>query len=153
MNRPTQPPPSTGDIETIYQQLLEAWNRQDANAFAALLSPIATVIGFDGSTMHGPQEVSAALAAIFKHHKTARYVWKVRAIRMLGPQVAILESVAGMVPPGQKLIKSETNAIQVMVAAWHYTEWRIESFQNTPAQFHGRPEMIEKLTAELQQLV
>jgi hypothetical protein len=29
--------------------------------------------------------------------------------------------------------------------------WRIELFQNTPAQFHGRPELVSEMTAELQQ--
>jgi len=28
-------------------------------------------------------------------------------------------------------------------------EWRIKLFQNTPAQFHGRPELVEQMTDEL----
>jgi uncharacterized protein (TIGR02246 family) len=151
MNQPHPPPQSTGDLETLYQQLLEAWNRHDANGFAALLSDSATVIGFDGSTMHGSQEVSAALGAIFAHHKTARYVWKVRSVRMSGSEVGVLEAVAGMVPPGQKSIKPDVNAIQCMIARHTNGQWQIELFQNTPAQFHGRPEVAQRLTEELQQ--
>jgi uncharacterized protein (TIGR02246 family) len=150
MNGSAPPPPAPGDIETLYQRLLQAWNRQDANGFAALLSESATVVGFDGSVMHGRQEVSTALQGIFQHHKTARYVWKIRSIRMLDTQVALLEAAAGMIPPNQTAIKPETNAIQHLLARLHHGQWRIELFQNTPAQFHGRPEAAAALTEELQ---
>jgi hypothetical protein len=29
-------------------------------------------------------------------------------------------------------------------------QWRIVLFQNTPAQFHGRPSLVEEMTRELQ---
>jgi len=32
-------------------------------------------------------------------------------------------------------------------------QWRIAVFQNTPAQFHGRPELVKKMTDELRQLL
>ena len=31
--------------------------------------------------------------------------------------------------------------------------WRIALYQNTPAQFHGRPELSRALTEELRQLL
>ena len=31
--------------------------------------------------------------------------------------------------------------------------WRIILFQNTPAQFHGRPELAQQLTDELRELL
>jgi hypothetical protein len=39
------------------------------------------------------------------------------------------------------------------VAAREGGVWRIVSYQNTPAQFHGRPELAQALTDELQQLL
>jgi hypothetical protein len=32
-------------------------------------------------------------------------------------------------------------------------KWRIALFQNTPAQFHGRPELVQQLTEQLRQLL
>ncbi|MGZ4033139.1 MAG: SgcJ/EcaC family oxidoreductase, partial [Tumebacillaceae bacterium] len=32
-------------------------------------------------------------------------------------------------------------------------DWQIALFQNTPAQFHGRPELVEQMTAELRELI
>ncbi|MGG3943884.1 DUF4440 domain-containing protein, partial [Peribacillus psychrosaccharolyticus] len=31
--------------------------------------------------------------------------------------------------------------------------WSIQLFQNTPAQFHGRPELVEQMTEELRELL
>jgi hypothetical protein len=36
-----------------------------------------------------------------------------------------------------------------MVAVRTADGWRITLLQNTPAQFHGRPEAVEALTTEL----
>jgi hypothetical protein len=58
-----------------------------------------------------------------------------------------------MVPPGQKDLNPATNAIQSMVAVKQASQWRITLFQNTPAQFHGRPELAEALTEELRKVL
>jgi hypothetical protein len=58
-----------------------------------------------------------------------------------------------MVPPGQSDINPAVNAIQTLIAAKHNNQWRIAVFQNTPATFHGRPELSENLTEELRQLL
>lgn len=39
-----------------------------------------------------------------------------------------------------------------MIAARDDDEWRIVLFQNTPAQFHGRPDLVTQLTAELREM-
>ena len=89
---------------------------------------------------------------IFAHHQTAPYVAKVRNVRFLTSNVAILRAVVGMVPPGQSDLNPAVNTIQTLVAAKYDGQWRIALFQNTPAQFHGRPELVQQLTKELQQL-
>jgi hypothetical protein len=45
------------------------------------------------------------------------------------------------------------NAVQSLVAVKNAGEWRIALFQNTPAQFHGRPELVQELTEELRGLL
>lgn len=66
-------------------------------------------------------------------------------------EVAILSAVVGMVPPGQSDLNPDVNAIQRFVTLKEGDRWRIALFQNTPAAFHGRPELRESLTAELRQ--
>jgi hypothetical protein len=56
-----------------------------------------------------------------------------------------------MVPPGQSDINSEVNAVQTFLAVKQQNKWSLALFQNTPTSFHGRPELSERLTEQLQQ--
>jgi uncharacterized protein (TIGR02246 family) len=114
-----------------------------------LVTPGASVIGFDGSQMSGATEVEKELERIFSHHPTAAYVTIEKELRFLSADVALLRTVAGMVPPGASDIKPEVNSIQTMIATRNEGGWRIALFQNTPAAFHGRPELTQQLTDEL----
>ena len=141
------------EVRSLYERLLDAWNKRDAAAYAALFDDGANVVGFDGSQMTGRSEIETTLAQIFARHQTAPYVSKVREVRLLTPDVAVLRAVVGMVPPGQNDINPGVNAIQTLVAVRRDGRWRIALFQNTPAQFHGRPELAQQLTEELRQLL
>lgn len=145
--------PDGAPIAALYQRLLESWNQRDASAFAALFEDEGASIGFDGSPMNGRTEIAATLGQIFADHITATYVSKIRDIRLLVSDVALLRAVVGMIPPGQTDINPAVNAMQTLVAVNHAGEWRIALLQNTPAQFHGRPEASEALTQELRQLL
>jgi len=132
---------------------LDCWNKRNAQDFAALFEEDGNQIGYDGSQVNGRTEIESHLSQIFADHMTSAYVGKVREVRFLSPKVAILRAVAGMVPHGQTDINPATNAIQSLVAAKRDGQWRIVLFQNTPAQFHGRPELAEQLTEELRELL
>jgi uncharacterized protein (TIGR02246 family) len=148
-------PETSGDvpIAALYRQLLDSWNRRDASNFAVLFGDEGQSIGFDGSPMSGHSEIAATLGQIFADHVTATYVAKIRGIRFLAPDVALLRAVVGMIPPGQSDINPAVNALQTLVAVNRAGEWRIALLQNTPAQFHGRPEMADALTRELRELL
>src|SRR5512141_2624542 len=88
-------------IPALYWNLLDAWNKHNAHDFAALFTNDANVIGFDGSQMNGKREIETELSRIFTAHQTARSIAKVREVRFLAPEVAMLRAVVGMVPPGQ----------------------------------------------------
>jgi uncharacterized protein (TIGR02246 family) len=139
--------------EELYRQLHERWNARDASGFAALFADDGHVIGFDGSEMHGPAEIAGELGRIFADHETAAYVAKVREVRFLGEGIALLRAVVGMVPPGESDLNANVNALQTLLATRSDGVWRITLLQNTPAQYHGRPEASEALTAELRKLL
>lgn len=139
-------------IEKLYKELLDFWNRQDAKGMASLFTRDGSIVGFDGSQMNGKMQIESEIRQIFSSHRTASYVGKIREIRFLSPDIVLLRAVAGMVPPGERGIKPEVNAIQSLIAIKENNAWRISLFQNTPAQFHGRPQLAEALTRELQEL-
>jgi len=137
------------DIEKLHERLLTSWNRQDAKGMAALFCSDGNVVGFDGSQMNGSIQIEKELQQVFSNHKTASYVWKVKEVRFLHAHIALLRAIAGMMGPGKQEINPSVNAIQTLVAVFDNEQWRISLFQNTPAQFHGRPELVEQMTREL----
>ncbi|MEV6649029.1 SgcJ/EcaC family oxidoreductase [Streptomyces sp. NPDC051219] len=140
-------------VRSLYSRLLDAWNRRSHDDFAALFTDDGTMIGFDGSLESGAARIRGHLAPIFADHPTAAYVAKVREVRPFGPDSALLRALAGMLPPGSARLNPATNAHQTVVAERQGEAWRIALFQNTPAQYHGRPHLVEQDTAELSELL
>ena len=141
------------NVKVVYEQFIRAWNNRDAEGMASLFAEQGEMIGFDGSQANGPEEILAHLSPVFRDHPTAPYVNMVKEIRFLGTDVAMLRAIAGMVPPGQSDILPAVNAHHTLIAVHSEKGWQIELFQNTPAQFHGRPELVEQMTDELRKLI
>jgi uncharacterized protein (TIGR02246 family) len=141
------------EVNALYQKLINAWNNRDAQGMADQYTEQGVQIGFDGSKVIGREEIFLHLHPIFEHHPTAPYITKVKEIRPLGTDAAILYAIAGMIPLGKTDIEPAVNAHQTLVAVKKDNDWRIELFQNTPAQFHGRPELVEQMTEELRRLI
>lgn len=141
------------EIKKLHSELLTYWNKQDAKGMASLFTDNGNTIGFDGSQMNGPDQIETALKQIFADHKTAIYVWNVKEVRFLNSETALLRAIVGMIPPDKKDINPSTNAIQSLIAIKQHNNWKITLFQNTPAQFHGRPELVEEMTKELSELI
>ena len=91
------PDPSTPDenpeaknVRELYRRLLEAWNNRTAAGMAALFDDEGYVIGFDGSQLNGPAEIESELGKIFANHQTPPYFGKIRGMRFITPEVAIV---------------------------------------------------------------
>ena len=109
-------PMSESDVKGLYDQLIAAWNDHDGKAMAEPFADDGVIIGFDGSISSGRETIGAEMSNIFADHETARYAVKVQSVRPLGPQAMILRAIAGLVPPGQTAINSETNSHQTVIA-------------------------------------
>lgn len=143
------PDPSRDDVLALYSRLLNAWNVRSATSFAAQFTENGSVIGFDGSQLDGRAAIAAELSRIFADHRPAAFVAKVREVRALGGDLTLLRAAAGMLPPDQSALKPDRNVIQSLVIVVEAGAPRIALFQNTPARFDGRPQLVEQLTAEL----
>ena len=140
-------------IRRLYEQILIAWNQQDAAAMAAQLEEDANLVGFDGSQADSRAAIEDHLRPIFADHPTAAYVAKVREIRMLGSNVGILRADVGMIPPGSDNINPASNTIQTLVAVQNADRWQAALFQSTPAAWHGRPQDSAALAEELRDVM
>lgn len=136
-------------LATLYRQLLDGWNRRDAAAFADGFADDGVIVGFDGSQHAGRAGIAAEIGRIFADHPTGRYVGKVREVRPLGDRAAVLRAVAGVVPDGQADLNPGLNSVQSLTAELGGGRWRIVQYHNTPAAYHGRPDLADALTREL----
>lgn len=136
-------------VRGLYETLIDWWNRRSAEDFAACFAEQGSIVGFDGTQVNGASNVVAHLTPIFADHPTPTYVTLVEDVRTVAAGAVILRAVSGLVPPGQEDIVPELNAVQTLVAVARDGVWQAELFQNTPAQFHGRPELADALTSRL----
>jgi uncharacterized protein (TIGR02246 family) len=142
----------THPIVDLYRGILEGWNARNAKAMTETLASDATVIGFDGSVHSGRETIESQMADLFRDHPTARYVADLEMVREIGPAGALLRAVAGLVPPASRAVKAEVNAHHTVVAERLNDRWQVLLYQNTAAQFHGRPQLVEQMTKRLQEV-
>jgi uncharacterized protein (TIGR02246 family) len=140
-------------IRVLYFQMIEGWNKGDGDVFAAPFAEDADLVGFDGTHLKGRREIASFHQRLFDTFvKDSRLIGKVRNVRFLTPDVAIMHAVGGTIMGGQSDIESERNSVHTIVVKKGdiNSQWRIVAFQNTRAQYIGRPEMVVVLTEDLQ---
>lgn len=139
-------------IQDLLRRLIDGWNQGSGEAFAAPFAEDADFVGFDGTYFQGREEIVSFHKMLFERILVGtRLVGKVRGVRFLTPEVALMHAVGGTVMPGQSDLDPERNSIQTLVATKGDGSWKLAAFQNSRAQFIGRPELAEKLTEELRQ--
>jgi uncharacterized protein (TIGR02246 family) len=136
-------------VEDLYRQVIDAWNERDGDAMAELFIVDGEMVGFDGSQHTGRGVIAEQLKAIFASHPTAPYITKITGVTTVTLDVAIVRAIAGMVPVGKTELEPKLHAIQRMTAVQRAGDWRVALFHTTPAQLHGRPDEVDKITAEL----
>jgi uncharacterized protein (TIGR02246 family) len=139
-------------IRKLYQQMIDGWNAVNGDAFAAPYTDDSDFIGFDGTYMKGRQEIASFHQMLFnKFLKGTSLIGKIRSIRFVTMDVAIMIAVSGTVMAGQSDIEPERNSIHTIVAVKRDSNWHFAAFQNSRAQYIGRPEAFQALTEELRQ--
>ena len=156
-NSQKQSSSSTADetaICALYRQMMEGWNAASGYAFACPFEENSDLVGFDGTYIKGRQEI-----AFFHQHlfdmflKRSRLVGKVRSVRFLTSDIAVMHAIGGTVMAGQTDLDPERNSVQTLVAVKRNGKWSLAAFQNTRATYIGRPDESQKLTEELQALL
>ena len=145
--------PELNEIKALYQKLIQAWNNRNAQEMADQFTEQGELIGFDGSQVIGRDNIFTHVHPIFANHPTPPFTSVVKDIRQLSAEVVRLRAIVGMIPPGKMELNPQLNAHQTLIAVKENNVWRVELFQNTPAQFHGRPDLVEQMTKELRQAI
>lgn len=121
--------------ETAVQELLArmtaAWNAHDAGAFADLYADQASVVTSTSYTQ-GKDAVRAFMAAGFAGPlKGTTSVEEPQQIRFVGNDVAIVSSISGFIPPGEKAVPAALQRRATWVLGRADSGWLVESYHNS----------------------
>jgi uncharacterized protein (TIGR02246 family) len=142
MNPQTSPPLSCPDeaaVRALCQQMMDAWNEGNGEAYAAQFAEDGDLIGFDGTHFRGRQEIAPFHQRLFDTHlKGTRLVARVTSGRFLSPDVALMHAVGGTVMRGKSAPSPQRDSTQTLVATKCGGEWRLAAFHNTRVRPTGR---------------
>jgi uncharacterized protein (TIGR02246 family) len=119
-------------IAALTQKVVAAWAYHDADTFASVFTDDGTMI-LPGVLCVGRDEVRAHMAAAFEgRYKGTQVTGKPISIRSLGPDVAILLSLGGVLESGETEV-SEDGAIRASwLAIRQDGQWLLAAYQNSP---------------------
>jgi len=118
--------------DLLYRELMEGWNRGSGEDFAAVFTEDGDLVAFDGTHFEGRAQIAPFHQELFdKWMKGTRLVGRVKDVRFLSPNVALMHAVGSAIMRGKSVPSPERNSIQTLVATRQNGEWRLAAFQNT----------------------
>ncbi len=126
-------------VRALYEQLMDGWNDGSGEAFAAPFAEDGDLIGFDGTHLKGRRKITPFHQRLFGTYlKETRLVGRVKSVRFLGPDVALVHARGGTLRGGKSTPSSKRDLIQTLVDVRRGGEWRVAAFQNTQVRPMGR---------------
>jgi uncharacterized protein (TIGR02246 family) len=119
-------------LHSLYQQLIDAWNSGDGQAYGAVFTEDASYVDVTGTNTQGRQAISASHQHMFQTFlKGSQLVATITSIRFLRPDVALLHvrgetRLAGQVEPAP-----DRATIETAIAVKEQGKWLFAALQNT----------------------
>ncbi len=124
-------PADEAAVRGLYRELMDGWNRGSGDAFAAAFTEDGDLVAFDGTHFEGREEIAPFHQELFdKWLKGTRLVGRVKSVRFLSPDLALMHAVGGTVMRGKSEPAPERDSIQTLVAIRQGGEWRLAALDN-----------------------
>jgi uncharacterized protein (TIGR02246 family) len=119
-------------VRGLYRQFMDAWDKGDATALAAVFTDDGDLVGFDGTHLRGRAVIEEFQQKLFdKYLKGTRLTGTVNAVRFLHPDTAVMHAIGGTILRRKTKPARARDSIQTLVAARTDDGWRLAAFQNT----------------------
>ena len=119
-------------VRDLYRELMDSWNRGSGEDFAAVFAEDGDLVAFDGTHFEGRAQIAPFHQELFdKWMKGTRLVGRVKDVRFLSPNVALMHAVGSTIKRAKSVPSPERDSIQTLVATRQNGEWRFAAFQNT----------------------
>lgn len=144
------------ELRRLFDQLLAAWTRGDADGYGDTFTPDVDYVPFDGSRSLDREEVVESHDRLFRGvlHGSA-LLGEVESIRHLGPDVALLHTFGSVLMPWRTKLPARRLSRQTIVAVRTTYGWRFTAFHNArvrPQRIPGInsfPSRISRMLARL----
>lgn len=130
-----QPTDDEAAVRAHVLRTWDAWNRNDARAYAALFAADVDYVAFDGTCLRGRAANEASHAALFATVlRATRLRGEVEDVRFVTPDVAVAHALGGAVWPWQRGMPRDRLSRQTYVLVRVDDGWTITAFHNTRVQ-------------------
>jgi uncharacterized protein (TIGR02246 family) len=121
-------------VREVLKEVYAAWEANDADAFARPYAESVTAT-LPGIYLSGRQAVRDTMATLFAGElKGSRASCKVRKIRFVAADVAVVTSEGGVLFAGQAEPDAASRALETWVLSRQDGAWRVQAFHNCPQQ-------------------
>jgi uncharacterized protein (TIGR02246 family) len=119
-------------LRAIPQKIVDGWTGADGSSIAAVYAEAGMLVAGDGTMKRGRAQIADYHDQQFAGFlKGTRLSIKVTEVRLLRPNVAVLQTQGGILWPGQTTLAPGNYGIQSFIAVKDDGVWRLELFQNT----------------------
>lgn len=123
------------EVRALLQRLLDAWKKNDGDAFAAEFAEDGDLIMFNGMHTRGRVQIALVMQTLFDTIlKESSVAANVKDLRLLNADTALLVTLGGVLMLGETKVPPERHAIQTFVLTRIDGKWQCASFQNTRIQ-------------------
>jgi len=135
IKKDAEPDAVESKLQSLVRRVLAAWERGDGRALAAEFADDGDVVFFEGSCLQGRAQIEAVMQHLFETTlRGTRCLAQVKALRFVTPEVALIQTLGGVVFPKETVIPVERCSIQTFVAVRIRGTWSVASFQNMRMQ-------------------
>jgi uncharacterized protein (TIGR02246 family) len=118
-------------VRALFARMAEAWDANDADAYAALFTEDSDYVAFDGTRQRGRAQNAASHHLLFATVlRGSRLRGEGESVRFLRADVAILHAVGAVLLPWQDDIAPRRLSRQTLVAVRREGRWQIAAFHN-----------------------
>jgi len=125
-------------IMQLFAQMSEAWNKGDAESFAACFTDDADYVTFNGSHLKGRREIADVHARLWSGVlRGSLLLGSSQELRFAAPDVALVHAVGAVQLRWQKRPPTRRLSINTNVVLKVNGQWRIAAFHNCRMQQPG----------------
>lgn len=127
-------PDSTDEtkLKEMHAEMIAAWNRGNAAAFAASFAPDADFIAFEGTQLKGRSQIAQFHQMLFETSvRNSTLEGGVHFVRFLRPDIAVIHAWSSSSLPNERNAASSRDSLQLCIATRHGGYWQFDALQNS----------------------